>query len=45
MTQNEFSPAFRKSPIERARLRGIKRNAAVVLGDVGDQAWRTRGIP
>jgi len=27
--------AFRKSPMERATLRGLKRNAAVVIGDVG----------
>ncbi|HEV3486870.1 MAG TPA: tRNA epoxyqueuosine(34) reductase QueG [Vicinamibacterales bacterium] len=35
MTQEEFSRAFSKSPIKRAKLRGLKRNAAVVLGNVG----------
>jgi epoxyqueuosine reductase len=35
MTQNEFSRAFSKSPMKRAKLRGLKRNAAVVLGNVG----------
>jgi epoxyqueuosine reductase len=35
MTQDEFSRAFSKSPMRRAKLRGLKRNAAVVLGNVG----------
>jgi epoxyqueuosine reductase len=35
MSQEEFSRAFRKSPMKRAKLRGLKRNAAVVLGNVG----------
>jgi epoxyqueuosine reductase len=35
MTQPEFSAAFRGSPMKRAKLRGLKRNAAVVLGNVG----------
>jgi len=35
MTQEEFSRAFSKSPMKRAKLRGLKRNAAVVLGNVG----------
>jgi len=35
MTQDEFSRAFSKSPMKRAKLRGLKRNAAVVLGNVG----------
>ena len=35
MTQEEFSRAFRGSPMKRAKLRGLKRNAAVVLGNVG----------
>jgi epoxyqueuosine reductase len=33
MTQAEFSPAFKGSPMKRAKLRGLKRNAAVVLGN------------
>ncbi len=35
MTQDEFSRAYSKSPMKRAKLRGLKRNAAVVLGNVG----------
>jgi epoxyqueuosine reductase len=33
MSQEEFSSAFRKSPMKRAKLHGLKRNAAVVLGN------------
>jgi len=33
MTQAEFSAVFRGSPMKRAKLRGLKRNAAVVLGN------------
>jgi epoxyqueuosine reductase len=35
MTQDDFSRAFSGSPMKRAKLRGLKRNAAVVLGNVG----------
>ena len=35
MTQEEFSRAFSRSPMKRSKLRGLKRNAAVVLGNVG----------
>ena len=35
MSQEEFSRAFRGSPMKRAKLRGLRRNAAVVLGNVG----------
>jgi epoxyqueuosine reductase len=35
MTPAEFSTAFKNSPMKRAKLRGLKRNAAVVLGNVG----------
>ena len=35
MTQDEFSRAFKSSPMKRAKLCGLKRNAAVVLGNVG----------
>jgi epoxyqueuosine reductase len=38
MSQEEFSAAFRGSPMKRAKLRGLKRNAAVVLGNVGTVA-------
>jgi epoxyqueuosine reductase len=35
MTQEEFSAAFKNSPMKRAKLRGLKRNAAVMLRNVG----------
>jgi epoxyqueuosine reductase len=35
MTKPEFSATFSGSPMKRAKLRGLKRNAAVVLGNVG----------
>ena len=35
MSQSEFSSAFRRSPMKRPKLRGLKRNSAVVLGNVG----------
>ena len=38
MSQSEFSAAFKGSPMKRAKLRGLKRNAAVVLGNVGSSA-------
>ncbi len=38
MTQEEFSRAFKGSPMKRAKLTGLKRNAAVVLGNVGTTA-------
>jgi epoxyqueuosine reductase len=36
MTQEDFSVAFKNSPMKRAKLRGLKRNAAVVLGNTGE---------
>ena len=36
MSQEEFTPGFKGSPMKRAKLRGLKRNAAVVLGNVGE---------
>jgi epoxyqueuosine reductase len=35
MSQADFSGAFKGSPMKRAKLRGLKRNAAVVLGNLG----------
>lgn len=35
MSQEEFSTTFRKSPMKRAKLQGLKRNAAVLLGNIG----------
>ena len=34
LDQEQFSAALRKSPMKRAKLRGLKRNAAVVLKNV-----------
>ena len=33
-----FRAAFKNSPMKRAKLRGLKRNAAVALGNVGDES-------
>ena len=33
MTQEEFSAAFRKSPMKRAKLAGLQRNARVMLAN------------
>jgi epoxyqueuosine reductase len=38
MSQSEFSTAFKGSPMKRAKLRGLKRNSSVVLGNVGSAA-------
>lgn len=35
MSQEEFAASFQKSPMKRARLSGLQRNAAVVLGNIG----------
>ena len=35
MTQEQFSVAFRNSPMKRAKLRGLQRNAAVVSESLG----------
>ena len=37
MDDDAFRTAFRKSPIKRAKRRGLARNAAVVLGNIGDE--------
>jgi epoxyqueuosine reductase len=34
MSQEEFSAAFKGSPMKRAKLRGLKRNSTVVLGNI-----------
>ncbi len=38
MTQAEFKERFRHSPVKRARWSGLRRNAAVALGNIGDPA-------
>ena len=35
MGESEFAARFRKSPMKRAKRRGLRRNAAVVLGNSG----------
>ena len=37
MSQEEFSASFRDSPIKRAKLAGMQRNACVALGNIGDE--------
>ncbi len=37
LDQEQFSAAFRKSPMKRAKLAGLRRNAAVVLHNFGDR--------
>jgi epoxyqueuosine reductase len=37
MTDDTYRQAFRGSPMKRAKHRGLARNAAVVLGNVGDE--------
>jgi epoxyqueuosine reductase len=36
MSDEDFRIAFKGSPMKRAKLRGLKRNSAVVLGNIGD---------
>ena len=35
LDHEQFSAAFRKSPMKRAKLAGLRRNAAVALGNRG----------
>jgi epoxyqueuosine reductase len=44
MSQEEFSAAFRKSPMKRAKLAGLQRNARVVLDDEGARGGAREGI-
>jgi hypothetical protein len=46
MEQAGFSAAFRKSPVERAKLAGLQRNARVVLdGTLTAQRLKARHGP
>ncbi len=38
MTDEEFRTRFRHSPVKRAKLEGMQRNAAVALGNIDDMA-------
>jgi epoxyqueuosine reductase len=40
MSELSFRQAFAGSPMKRAKLRGLKRNAAVLLGNIGSDADR-----
>jgi epoxyqueuosine reductase len=47
MSDEDFTGSFKGSPMKRAKLRGLKRNAAVVLGNIGeaeDAAALTRSL-
>jgi epoxyqueuosine reductase len=35
MSHEGFSAAFRRTPMKRAELRGLKRNAAMALSNIG----------
>ena len=37
LDQIQFTAAFRKSPMKRAKLAGLKRNAAVVLANSAER--------
>jgi epoxyqueuosine reductase len=37
LSDDEFRAAFKGSPMKRAKLGGLKRNAAVVLWNVGNR--------
>jgi len=37
MDDEAFRAAFKNSPVKRAKRRGLARNAAVVLGNIGDE--------
>ena len=42
LDQDAFSAAFRKSPMKRAKLAGLQRNAAVAFGSVATARDTTR---
>ena len=42
MSEDEFRAAFRGSAMKRAKLAGLRRNAAVVFGDTGESTDSTR---
>ena len=37
LDEEQFSAAFRKSPMKRAKLSGLRRNAVVVLENIGER--------
>lgn len=36
MSEEEFRTRFKHSPVKRAKLQGMQRNAAIALGNIGD---------
>lgn len=44
MSPDEVAIAFRESPMKRAKLAGLQRNAAVVLGNAGGGRQGTESI-
>lgn len=38
LSEEEFRARFRRSPVKRAKLQGMQRNAAIALGNTGDAA-------
>jgi epoxyqueuosine reductase len=38
MSEDEFRTRFRHSPVKRAKLQGMQRNAVIALGNIGDPA-------
>jgi epoxyqueuosine reductase len=41
ISQADFSAAFKNPPMKRAKLRGLERNAAVVLGNTARRRMST----
>ena len=39
LNQAEFAGAFRRSPVKRAKLSGIRRNAAIAMGNSGNRKF------
>jgi len=39
MNNEEFRQAFRKSPIRRTKLSGLRRNAVIAMGNSGDRKF------
>ena len=39
MSQEEFRTAFKGSPVKRTKFSGLRRNAAVAMGNSGDEKF------